>query len=80
MARRLRRLRAIEASLHKDVTVAEVSTLEADVESVDRAINILGGPMRHSELFFSLKAHIDLVRDRLAMRRGELLRQASKAA
>jgi TRAP transporter TAXI family solute receptor len=75
-----RRLRAIEASLHKDVTVAEVSALEADVESVDRAINILGVPMRHSELFFSLKAHIDLVRDRLAMRRGELLKQASKAA
>jgi TRAP transporter TAXI family solute receptor len=75
-----RRLRAIEQNLHKDVTATEVSALEFDVESVDRATNILGVPMRHSELFFSLKVHIDLVRDRLATRRRELLKQASKAA
>jgi hypothetical protein len=59
---------------------AEVSLLEAEVESVDRAINILGVPMRHSELFFSLKVHIDLVRDHLASRRVELLKQVPKAA
>jgi hypothetical protein len=47
-----RRLRAIEASLQKDSTVAEQAALEADLESVDRATNILGVPMRHSELFF----------------------------
>jgi hypothetical protein len=29
--------------------------------------------MRHSELFFSLKVHIDLVRTRLGSRRTELL-------
>jgi len=52
-----RRLRAIEASLQKDVGISEVSALEADLEGVDRAIHILGVPMRHSDLFFSLKAH-----------------------
>jgi TRAP-type uncharacterized transport system substrate-binding protein len=74
-----RRLREIEASLHKKITNAEVSLLEAEVESVDRATNILGVPMRHSELFFSLKVHIDLVRDHLTSRRVELLKQAPKA-
>jgi hypothetical protein len=54
--------------------------LEADLDSVDRATNILGVPMRHSELFFSLKVHIDLVRARLALRRAELHGRASKAA
>jgi TRAP-type uncharacterized transport system substrate-binding protein len=75
-----RRLRAIEGSLHKEVTAAEISVLEAEVESVDRASNILGVPMRHSELFFSLKVHIDLVRAHLTSRRVELLKQARKAA
>jgi hypothetical protein len=75
-----RRLRAIEGSLHKEVTAAEISVLEAEVESVDRASNILGVPMRHSELFFSLKVHIDLVRAHLTSRRVGLPKQAPKAA
>ena len=75
-----RRLRAIEASLQKDATAAEQAALEADLDSVDRATNILGVPIRHSELFFSLKVHIDLVRARLASRRAELHGRASKAA
>jgi hypothetical protein len=75
-----RRLRTIEASLQKDVGIFEVRALEADLESVDRAIHILGVPMRHSDLFFSLKVHIDLVRTRLGSRRAELLTQVIKAA
>ena len=75
-----RRLRAIEASLQKDVGIFEVSALEADLEGVDRAMHILGVPMRHSDLFFSLKAHIDLVRARLGSRRAELHSKMIKAA
>jgi hypothetical protein len=66
--------------LQKNATAAELSALKADLESVDRAASILGVPMRHSELFFSLKVHIDLVRARLASRGAELRGQATKAA
>lgn len=75
-----RRLRAIEATLQRNISISELSALEADLESVDRAIHILGVPMRHSDLFFSLKAHIDLVRTRLGSRRAELQGQIAKAA
>jgi TRAP transporter TAXI family solute receptor len=75
-----RRLRAIEASLQIESGLADQAALEADLDSVDRATNILGVPMRHSEMFFSLKVHIDLVRARLASRRDELLKPASKVA
>jgi len=68
-----RRLRAIEASLQRDITVEQQSALESDLDAVDRAASTLGVPMRHSELFFSLKVHIDSVRTRLRMRRAELL-------
>jgi len=59
---------------HSDVTLEQQSALESDLEDVDRAASILGVPMRHSELFFSLKAHIDLVRSRLGSRRADTLR------
>ena len=75
-----RRLRTIEADLQNDISAANLGALEAELESVDRAATILGVPMRHSELFFSLKVHIDLVRTRLASRHAELLRHAVKAA
>jgi hypothetical protein len=32
----------------------------------------LGVPVRHSDLFFELKTHIDLVRQRLTSRRATL--------
>jgi hypothetical protein len=47
-----RRLRMIEDRLQKDTIAAEVSALETDLESIDRAINILAVPMRYSGLFF----------------------------
>jgi hypothetical protein len=48
-----RRLRAVEATLQRNVSISELSALEAVLESIDRAIHILGVPMRHSDLFFS---------------------------
>jgi hypothetical protein len=58
----------------------KVSALEADLEGVDRAMHILGVPMRHSDLLFSLKAHIDLVRACLGSRRAELHSKIIKVA
>jgi NADH/NAD ratio-sensing transcriptional regulator Rex len=76
-----RRLREIEANLQKeDLTISDVSVLEAKLENVDRAIHILAVPMQHSELFFSIKSHLDEVRVRLAARLAQVRSQTAKAA
>jgi hypothetical protein len=75
-----RRLRAIEANLQKDVAISEVSALESELASVNRAIHLLGVPKQHSDLFFSIKSHLDLVRMDLGLRRAELQSQIVKAA
>jgi TRAP-type uncharacterized transport system substrate-binding protein len=75
-----RRLRAIEARLQKDVTTSEVLTLEADLKRVDQEINNLGVPMQHSQLFFSIKSHVDDVRARLAARLVQARSQIAKVA
>jgi len=61
-----RRLRAVEDGLHDDLTSAQVMALQGDLEGINRAARIL--PRRHSDVFFSLIMHIDLVRTRLASR------------
>jgi TRAP-type uncharacterized transport system substrate-binding protein len=66
MARLYRRLRAVDAQLQKELTAAEVNTLQIDLENISRSANIL--PVRHSDLFFGLMGHIDLTRTRLAAR------------
>ena len=40
-----------------------MSALEAELESVDREIHLLGVPMQHSDLFFSIKSHLELPAD-----------------
>ena len=75
-----RRLRVIEASLQKSASPAEVAELEAELESVDREIHLLGVPMQHSALFFSTKSHLDDVRAHLVSSRAKLLSQRTKAA
>jgi hypothetical protein len=67
-----RRLREIEASLQKHATNAEVTAFEVELASIDRKISNLGVPTQHSDLFFSIKSHIDVVRIRLGLRRAEL--------
>ena len=65
---------------HRDVPGTEVAALEADLASVDRAIHLLAIPMQHSDLFFSIKSHLDLVRVQLALRRAELAAGLPRAA
>ena len=75
-----RRLRAIEASLQKCASPSEVSALETELENVDREIHSLGVPKQHSDLFFSIKSHLDDVRAHLRSSRAKLLSQTAKAA
>jgi TRAP transporter TAXI family solute receptor len=75
-----RRLRVIEASLQKCASPLEVSALETELESVDREIHLLGVPMQHSDLFFSIKSHLDDVRAHLRSSRAKLSSQTTKAA
>jgi hypothetical protein len=75
-----RRLRAIEARLQKGITTSEALTLEADLECVDQEISNLGVPMQHSQLFFSIKSHVDDVRARLAARLVQTRSRAAKVA
>jgi hypothetical protein len=75
-----RRLRAIDASLHKESTTSDLSLLETELASINRAIHSLGVPMQHSDLFFSIKSHLDLVRINLGLRRAELQSHIARAA
>lgn len=66
LLRLYRRLRSIEDRLQGDLTASQVLALQGDLDGINRAARIL--PRRHSDLFFSLIMHIDLVRTRLASR------------
>jgi TRAP-type uncharacterized transport system substrate-binding protein len=65
-----RRLRSVEAEMQADLTAAQLDALQTDLEGIEQSANKLGVPVRHSDLFFELKTHIDLVRQRLGLRRA----------
>ena len=73
-----RRLRVVEKKLQSVLSPPQLRALENDVDKIDRDGSILPIPTRHSEVFFSLKAHIDLIRTRLAARLVEAHSQAAK--
>ena len=58
-----RELRAVEHGLSDGLPSSELATYRTDLDRIDRASKVL--PMRHSDLFFALRTHIDLVRARL---------------
>jgi TRAP transporter TAXI family solute receptor len=66
-----RRLRAIETTLQTAATASAIAALEGEIESLDRAIHGLGVPMKHSDLYFTLKSHLNLVRTRVGSRHTE---------
>jgi hypothetical protein len=66
LSRLYHRLRLINARLKDELTVDEIGTLQADLESIDRAANVL--PARHSDLFISLLMHIRFARAEIASR------------
>jgi hypothetical protein len=58
-----RRLRVIENSLQTKLTAAEAEALEAELDDIDKAT--MSVPMRHSDLYFMLRYHLDRTRSRL---------------
>jgi uncharacterized protein len=58
-----RRLRAIENALQTKLTAAEVEALEAELDDIDKST--MSVPMRHSDLYFMLRYHLDRTRSRL---------------
>lgn len=61
-----RRLREIETELESQLSAAQIEAVQAKLENINRAARIL--PMRHSDLFINLMAHIRLMRMELASR------------
>ena len=60
-----KRLRVIERNLKDDIGVEEVTRLKAQIESLDREMIDMGVPVQHSDLYFMMKSHLNLVRNRL---------------
>jgi len=57
------RLRVIESSLQARLTPAKVEALQAELADIERAT--MTAPMRHSDLYFMLRYHLDQIRSRL---------------
>ena len=57
------RLRVIENSLQATLTPAKVDVLQAELADIERAT--MTAPMRHSDLYFMLRYHLDQIRSRL---------------
>lgn len=58
-----RDLRSVEHEMGNGRPPAELAAYSTELDRIDRASKVL--PMRHSDLFFALRTHIDLVRARL---------------
>jgi hypothetical protein len=58
--------------LQKSLTAPEILTLEDEIENLDRDIINLGVPTKHSDLYFMIKSHLNLVRTRIGLRRTDL--------
>ena len=65
-----RRLRFVETEMQTDLTASQLDALQSDLDRIEQSANNLGVPIRHSDLLFELKAHINLVRQRLGSRRA----------
>lgn len=70
-----RELRVVEHGLQPGVAPSQLADFRNDLERIDRTSAAL--PMRHSDLFFALRAHIDLTRTRLRAVRAETQSQNS---
>ena len=57
------RLRAIEDALQERLTPAKAEALKAELDDIDRAT--ISVPMRHSDLYFMLRYHLDRTRSHL---------------
>ena len=63
-----RRLRSIEERLHKGLDSVQTAALEEEIEFLEHDMIKLALPVRHSNLYFSVKSHLNLVRIRIRSR------------
>ena len=56
--------------MQTELTASQHDALQSDLEIIEQSVNELGVPVRHSDLFFELKSHIDLVRQGLTSLRA----------
>jgi TRAP-type uncharacterized transport system substrate-binding protein len=70
MAKLYSRLRIVDAELQRELSPAEITALQSDLETISKSAAVL--PVRHSDLYFALMGHIDLTRTRLAARSAAL--------
>jgi TRAP-type uncharacterized transport system substrate-binding protein len=73
------RLRIVEANMQTELTASRLDALQSDLDKIDQSANNLGVPIRYSDLFFELKTHINLVHQRLGLRRAALQSEIRKA-
>jgi hypothetical protein len=73
-----RRLRVVEHALQGELTVSQAEALQSVLADIDRVASAV--PMRHSDLFFIFRLHLDQTRSRLALRLVEARSQAAKLA
>jgi hypothetical protein len=71
-----RRLRIVEQALKGELTVPQAEALQSDLADIDRVASAV--PMRHSDLFFIFRHHLDQTRSRLASRLVEARSQTAK--
>jgi len=64
-----RRLRVVEKALQVELTVPQAETLQSDLADIDRVASAV--PMRHSDLYFIFRYHLDQTRARVASRLTE---------
>ena len=71
------RLRAIENALQEKLTAANAEALQAELDDIERSTITV--PMRHSDLYFMLRYHLERTRSRLIEARRDItLAQASE--
>ena len=73
----LRRLRRIETGLETALGIAQVQAFQSELEKISRAAQLF--PMLHTDLFFSLRGHINRVRGQVASRLVEEQSQTAQA-
>ena len=71
-----RRLRIVEKALQAELTVSEIEAIKTELAQIDRAASAV--PMRHSDLFFIFRYHLDRTHSRLASHLTEARNQKPK--
>jgi hypothetical protein len=72
-----RRLRVIEKAMQVGLTVPQAEALQSDLLDIDRVASAV--PMRHSDLYFIFRYHLDQTRSRLASRLAEAQKRKPKS-